>query len=111
MTINKDLLVAASEKYVTNTVGNLFGISSLPAQALMKYAVRNIANKYGMIFDIFSDKDGNIDSELLLNAVRAELKNRGGQELYSDSGRHGQGIFLCFGKRQICSLDGRHEPL
>ena len=78
MTINKDLLVAASEKYVTNTVGNLFGISSLPAQALMRYAVRNIANKYGMIFDIFSDKDGNIDSELLLNAVRAELKNRGG---------------------------------
>lgn len=78
MTINKELLVTATEKYVTNTVGNLFGISSLPAQALMKYAVRNIANKYGFLIDMFTDKDGNIDSDLLLNALKAEIKNRGG---------------------------------
>ena len=78
MTINKELLVAAAEKYVTNAVGNLFGISSLPAQALMKYAVRNVANKYGFVIDLFTDKDGGLDSDLLLNALKSEIKNRGG---------------------------------
>lgn len=78
MTISKDILVAAVERYVTNTASSLFGISSIPAQALMKYAVRNIADKYSMVFDLFSNKNGLIESDLLINALRAEVKTRGG---------------------------------
>lgn len=75
---DKDILIQSIEKYATDTVGKLFGITSLPAQTLIKYAVRNAANKYKLAIDLFVDKDGKIDTNILLNALKSELKSRGG---------------------------------
>lgn len=75
---DKEILIQSVEKYASDTVGKLFGITSLPAQALIKYAVRNAADKYSQILDLFQDKEGKINMDLLMNAFKAELKNRGG---------------------------------
>lgn len=78
---DKEILIQAAEKFVTDTASKLFGISSLPAQALMKYAVRNSADKYGFILDMFVDKSGKINTDLLIGALKAELKARNGFEV------------------------------
>jgi hypothetical protein len=78
MVSDKELLVQAIEKYVTGTASSLFGISSMPAQALIRYAVRNAAEKYGKVLDLFVDKDGKINTDLMFDAVHAELKARNG---------------------------------
>lgn len=75
---DKEILIQSIEKYATDTVGKLFNITSLPAQTLIRYAVRNAADKYGQIIDLFQDKNGSINTDILLNALKAELKNRGG---------------------------------
>jgi hypothetical protein len=78
MISDKEILVQSIEKYATDTVGKLFGFTSLPAQTLVRYAVRNAADKYGQVIDLFQDKNGSINTDVLLNALKAELKNRGG---------------------------------
>lgn len=78
MVSDKELLIQSIEKYVTSTASSLFGISSMPAQALIRYAVRNAADKYGKVIDLFSDKDGKINTDLMFDAVYAELKARDG---------------------------------
>lgn len=75
---DKELLIQALERYATDTVGKLFGITSLPSQTLIRYAVRNAADKYGMVLDLFQDKNGKINMDILINALKSELKNRGG---------------------------------
>lgn len=75
---DKEILIQSVEKYASDTVGKLFGITSLPAQALIKYAVRNAADKYGQIIDLFQDKNGVINTDLLMNAFKSEIKTRGG---------------------------------
>ena len=52
----KELLTQSLEKYVTKTVDSLFGISSLPAQTLLRYGVRNVIDKYGTLLDILRPK-------------------------------------------------------
>ena len=78
MVADKELLIQSIEKYVTNTASSLFGISSMPAQALMRYAVRNAADNYGAVLDLFADKNGKINTDLLFDAIYAELKARDG---------------------------------
>lgn len=75
---DKEILIQAFEKYVTDMISKLFGISSLPSQTLIKYAIRNAVDKYGSILDLFIDKTGKINSDLMISALKAELKNRGG---------------------------------
>lgn len=75
---DKEILIQAAEKFVTDTASKLLGISSLPAQALMKYAVRNAADKYGAVIDLFVDKDCKINTDLLIGALKAEIKARNG---------------------------------
>lgn len=78
---DKEVLIQSIEKYVTDTASKLFGISSLPAQALMKYAVRNSVDKYGFVIDMFVDKSGKINTDLLIGALKAEIKARNGYEI------------------------------
>lgn len=75
---DKEILIQAFEKYTTDLISKLFGISSLPSQTLIKYAIRNAADKYGSVLDLFVDKTGKINSDLMMSALKAELKNRGG---------------------------------
>ena len=78
MISDKELLTQSLEKYVTKTVDSLFGISSLPAQTLLRYGVRNLVDKYGAILDIFTTKDGTINVPLVIDAVKSEIRARGG---------------------------------
>ena len=83
MVSDRELLIQSLEKYVTKTVGSLFGITSLPAQALMRYGVRNMADKYGFILDMFTTKDGTINVPLVIDAVKSEIKARGGLSFWN----------------------------
>ena len=83
MVTDKELLVQALETYVTKTVGTLFGITSLPAQALMRYGVRNVADKYGFLLDMFTASDGTINVPLMIDAVKSEVKSRGGVKIWN----------------------------
>lgn len=78
MVSNKEILCQALESYACNTVEKLFGLSSLPTQTLVKYGIRNMMDKYGDILDFFTDKEGNINVPLLMEAGMSELKARGG---------------------------------
>ena len=83
MVSDKELLTQSFEMYVTKTVGKLFGISSLPAQTLLKYGVRNVMDKYGFILEVFTTKDGEINVPLLFDAIKSEVKNRGGFKIWN----------------------------
>ena len=83
MISDKELLTQSLEKYVTKTVDSLFGISSLPAQTLLRYGVRNIIDKYGAILDVFTTKDGIINVPLMIDAIKSEVKARGGLQFWN----------------------------
>lgn len=78
MVSTRELLIQAVETYATNTVDKLFGISSLPAQALIKYGVRNTVDKYGAVLDLFTNKEGSLNVPMIFDALLGELKSRGG---------------------------------
>lgn len=80
---DKELLTQSLEKYVTKTVNSLFGISSLPAQTLLRYGVRNVIDKYGIVLDLFTTKDGTINVPLVIDAVKSEVKARGGLQFWN----------------------------
>lgn len=83
MVSDRELLIQALETYVTKTVGSLFGFTSLPAQALMRYGVRNMADKYGFLLDMFTSSDGSINVPLMIDAVKSEIKARGGLKIWN----------------------------
>lgn len=75
---DKELIAVSVEKYALDTISKLFGISSLPAQALIKYAVRNQLDKYNKVIELFQDKDGKINVDMILGALKSEIRIRGG---------------------------------
>jgi hypothetical protein len=81
MVSDRELLVQSLENYITKTVGSLFGITSLPAQALMRYGVRNMADKYSFILDMFTTSEGTMNVPLMIDAVKSEIKARGGLKI------------------------------
>ena len=83
MVSDRELLIQSLESYVTKTVGSLFGISSLPAQALMRYGVRNMADKYSFLLDMFTTSEGSINVPLMIDAVKSEIKARGGIKIWN----------------------------
>jgi hypothetical protein len=83
MITDKELLTQSLEKYVTKTIDSLFGISSLPAQTLLRYGVRNMVDKYGAILDIFTTKDGIINVPLVIDALKSEVRARGGIQFWN----------------------------
>lgn len=83
MISDKELLTQSLEKYVTKTVESLFGFSSLPAQTLLRYGVRNIVDKYETLLDIFTTKDGTINVPLVIEALKSEVRARGGIQVWN----------------------------
>ena len=83
MISDKELLTQSLEKYITKTVDSLFGISSLPAQTLLRYGVRNVVDKYSTVLDIFTTKEGTINIPLVIDALRSEVKARGGLQFWN----------------------------
>ena len=75
---DKEILVKSFEQYVKNLASSLFGFNSIPTQAVINYIIRNIDDKYGYILDIFTDKAGNINIDILGEAVMEEIKRHNG---------------------------------
>lgn len=75
---DKEILIMSISKYAKNLASDLFHINSLASQALISYVIKNMEDKYGRYLDLFIDKNGNINIELLGNAFKEELKNREG---------------------------------
>lgn len=66
----------AINKYAKDLASNLFHFNSVASQAVITYVVKNMEDKYGKYLDIFTDVHGNINLELLANAVKAEMKEK-----------------------------------
>lgn len=62
--------------YAKDLASNLFHFNSVASQAVITYVVKNMEDKYGKYLDIFTDVHGNINLELLANAVKAEMKEK-----------------------------------
>lgn len=73
---DKEVVFLAINKYVKDLASGLFHFNSIASQALITYVVKNVEDKYGQYLDIFVDKNGNIDINLLGNAVKSEMKER-----------------------------------
>lgn len=81
MVSEKEILIQAVEQYACKAMNQLFHISSLPAQTLVRYGVRNLADKYSNLLDVFVDKSGSINVELLFDAFKSEVRSRGGLDI------------------------------
>lgn len=57
-------------------LGTKFSQEFVSSQAVITYVVKNMEDKYGKYLDIFTDVHGNINLELLANAVKAEMKEK-----------------------------------
>ena len=75
---DKEILVKEVEQYVKNLATSLFGFNSIPTQAVINYVIKNLNDKYGYLIDLFADKNGNINMNMLGEAVREEIKRRNG---------------------------------
>lgn len=87
---DKEVLTQCVENYAKTIAKQFFGLNTMPTQSLITYVVRNLMNKYGFLIDLFVDKDGKINIDLLGDALRSELKERGG---------------LCIGKVKFSERD------
>lgn len=67
---DKEIVFQAINKYAKDLVSNLFHFNSVASQAVITYVVKNMEDKYGKYLD------GNINLELLANAVKAEMKEK-----------------------------------
>ena len=75
---DKEILVKAVEQYVKNLASSLFGFNSIPTQAVINYVIKNLNDKYGYLIDLFADKNGNINMNMLGEDDRDEIKLRNG---------------------------------
>lgn len=73
---NFNAVNTAINKYAKDLASNLFHFNSVASQAVITYVVKNMEDKYGKYLDIFTDVHGNINLELLANAVKAEMKEK-----------------------------------
>lgn len=73
---DKELIFQAANTFTKNLVNDLFGINTIGTDALITYVVNNIEDKYGMYLEPFLDKGGNINIDLLGNALRDVMKAR-----------------------------------
>lgn len=75
---DKEILKLTASKYAKNLGKNLLHINSLAGQAAINYVIGNIYEKYSTIIDMFVDKNGNINIDILGNALKEEIKDRDG---------------------------------
>ena len=83
MVSDKELLIQSLESYVVKTVASLFGLESLATQTFLRYGVRVMADKYGFLLDLFTDKNGSLNIPLLMDAAKSEIKARGGVKMWN----------------------------
>ena len=74
---DKEILISTFEQYAKNLASTLFGFNSIPTQAVVNYVVKNAVDKYGSYIDLFVNKSGNIDIDLLGEAAIEEVRKMG----------------------------------
>lgn len=75
---DKEILIQSFEEYAKGIASSMFGLNSVPMQAVVSYVIKNAVDKYGPILDLFVDKDGNININMLGDAAKEEIKRKGG---------------------------------
>lgn len=67
-----------SQEFVSSADGKVAADNLLATirKTVITYVVKNMEDKYGKYLDIFTDVHGNINLELLANAVKAEMKEK-----------------------------------
>ena len=70
---DKEILVQSIDSYAKKLASDLFHLNSVASQSLITYVIRNL-----------EDKSGNINIDLLGNAVIEEIKNRSKKGLVVD---------------------------
>ena len=83
MVSDKEIFIQSIESYVLKTVSALFGFESIATQTLLRYGVRVLSDKYGFLLDLFTDKTGNLNIPLLIDAAKSEIKARGGVKFWN----------------------------
>ena len=78
---DKELLIKAFEQYAKNLASSMFGLNSIPTQAVISYLIKNMIDKYEIYIDLFVDKNGNINVDMLAEAAKEEIKRRGGVKI------------------------------
>lgn len=78
---DKEILVKTFEQYAKNLASTMFGLNSLPTQAVVNYVVKNAVDKYGPIIDLFIDKNGNINVDMLWRS--SQRRNQENGRIYS----------------------------
>lgn len=73
---DKELIFQAANQFVKNTISNLFKVNTIGVDALITYVMNNMYDKYGIYLDLFTDKENNININLLGNALKDILKNQ-----------------------------------
>lgn len=87
---DKEIVFQAINKYAKDLASNLFHFNSVASQAVITYVVKNMEDKYGKYLDIFTDVHGNINLELLANAVKAEMKEKSAVNILNKPVRFGE---------------------
>ena len=79
-----DLLFQAANTFIKKIVNDLFGISTIGTDTLITYILNNAKDKYSVYLDILTDKNGNINIDILDKALTDTVKTRGNIKIFGN---------------------------
>ena len=77
-----DLLLQAANTFIKKIVNDLLGISSIGTDTLITYILNNAKDKYSVYLNILTDKDGNINIDILDKALTDAIKTKGTIQIF-----------------------------
>ena len=77
-----DLLFQAANTFIKKIVNDLLGISSIGTDTLITYILNNSKDKYSVYLNILTDKDGNINIDILDKALTDAIKTKGTIQIF-----------------------------
>lgn len=77
-----DLLFQATNTFIKKIVNDLLGISSIGTDTLITYILNNAKDKYSVYLDILTDKEGNINIDILDKALTDTIKTKGTIQIF-----------------------------
>lgn len=75
---DKEILIQSIHKIADSLASKLFNLNSVGSKAILTYILNNLEDKYSTYLDLFVNKEGNINMELLCNSFKDEIKSRNG---------------------------------
>lgn len=77
-----DLLFQAANTFIKKIVNDLLGISSIGTDTLITYILNNVKDKYSVYLNILTDKEGNINIDILDKALTDTIKTKGTIQIF-----------------------------